>query len=232
VPKELKDYPHYEYKNGIIYQGDCLEIMPLLKSQSIDLVLTDPPYNAGREYENDNLSEIEYLNFTNSYLNESKRVLRDEGNLVVIVGVKYQKPIIMWLFNNMNYCWEFCWWKSNGMLNGKATFSKFEKVLWFSKREGTYYRQKPEYTDVWNIPIRVKENNNGHPTPKDVRGIKRICYLLSKQGDTILDPFMGSGTTGVACAELHRNFIGIEINEKYFNIAKRRIESVNQSFNF
>jgi len=203
--------------------------MPLLKSQSIDLVLTDPPYNAGREYANDNLSDVEYLDFTNQYLSESKRLLKDEGNLVVIIGVKYQKPLTMWLFNNMNYCWEFCWWKSNGMLNGKATFSNFEKVLWFSKTGGTYYRQKPEYTDVWNIPIRPQTNDFGHPTPKDIRGINRIMRLLSKEGDTILDPFMGSGTTGVACQELGRNFIGIEINEKYFEIAKRRINQTTEN---
>ena len=123
----------------------------------------------------------------------------------------------------MNYCWEFVWWKSNGMLNGKATFSKFEKVLWFSKNDGTYYRQKPEYTDVWNIPIRIKENNWGHPTPKDIRGIEKIIKLLSKKGDLILDPFLGSGTTAVAAKQLGRNFIGIEISEKYCEIARQRL---------
>lgn len=211
-----------------LYNADCLEKMKDIPDKSIDLVLTDPPYNAGREYSNDNLGDIEYIDFTNKYLNECNRVLTENGNLAIIIGVKYQKPITMWLFNNMNYCWEFVWWKSNGMLNGKSTFSKFEKVLWFSKGEGTYYRQKPEYTDVWNIPIRPQTNNYGHPTPKDIKGISRILKLLSKKGDLVLDPFMGSGTTGVACKELGRSFIGIEIDKGYFDIAQKRIAQATQ----
>ena len=208
--------------------GDCLIEMRKIPDKSIDLVLTDPPYNAGREYDNDNLGEFEYMDFTNRYLSECRRLLKDNGNMVIIIGVKYQKPVIMWLFNNMNYCWEFCWWKSNGMLNGKATFSKFEKVLWFSKGEGTYYRQKPEYTDVWNIPIRPQTNDFGHPTPKDIKGINRILHLLSKKDDTILDPFLGSGTTAVACKELKRNCIGIEISPEYFKIAENRIKNTQE----
>jgi site-specific DNA-methyltransferase (adenine-specific) len=214
-------YPD-DFINKVI-QGDCLEVMKYIPDKSIDLVLTDPPYNAGREYDNDSLTDKEYQSFTVTYLAECKRVLTDNGNLVLIIGVKYQKPAVMWLFNNMNYCWEFCWWKSNGMLNGKATFSKFEKVVWFSKGTGTYCRQKPEYTDVWNIPIRTQENNNGHPTPKDIRGIYKIIKLLSNEADLILDPFLGSGTTAVACKRLNRRFIGIEISEKYCQIARDRL---------
>jgi site-specific DNA-methyltransferase (adenine-specific) len=71
-------------------------------------------------------------------------------------------------------------------------------------------------------------NNYGHPTPKDIKGINRILRLLSKKDDLVLDPFMGSGTTGVACKELGRNFIGIEISEQYFNIAKKRIDQAVQ----
>ena len=216
-------YPN-DYINKII-QGDCLEVMKGIPDKSVDLVLTDPPYNAGREYDNDNLSETQYEIFVNNFLSECKRVLTDRGGLVVIIGVKYQKPITMWLFNNMNYCWEFCWWKSNGMLNGKATFSNFEKVLWFSKNEGVYYRQKPEYTDVWNIPIRPQTNDFGHPTPKDIKGINRILHLLSKKDNVVLDPFLGSGTTAVACKELGRNFIGIEISPEYCKIAETRLKN-------
>ena len=201
--------------------GDCLSVMPEIPDKSVDLVLTDSPYNAGREYANDNLEEKEYIDFTNKWLSECKRITKD--NVVVIVGVKYQKPITMWLFNNMNYCWEFVWWKSNGMLNGKATFSKFEKVLWFSINAGIYYRQKPEFTDVWNLPIEVEANNWGHPTPKGLKGMSKIIQLLSKEGDLILDPFLGSGTTAVAAQFLKRNFIGIEISEKYCEIARKRL---------
>jgi len=209
-----------EIKNTIIC-GDCITVMKDIPDNSVDLVLTDPPYNAGREYDNDNLNKKEQMIFINKWMSECKRITKD--NLVIIIGVKYHVPFTKWLIENMNYCWEFVWWKSNGMLNGKATFSNFEKVLWFSKNDGTYYRQKPEYTDVWNIPIRIKENNWGHTTPKDIRGIEKIIKLLSKKGDLILDPFLGSGTTAVAAKQLNRNFIGIEISEKYCEIARQRL---------
>ena len=91
------------------------------------------------------------------------------------------------------------------------------------------------FRHLWMGALRASEKESGnrrHPTQKPVVLMKWIVEKYSKQGFTILDPFMGSGTTGVACAELHRNFIGIEISEKYFNIAKRRIESVNKTFNF
>ena len=209
-----------------IQNMDCLKMMKQLPDNCIDCIVTDPPYNAGREYANDNLTEIEYYNFSNKWLSECKRITKD--NLIVIIGVKYQKPITMWLFNNMNYCWEFIWWKSNGMLNGKATFSKFEKVLWFSKNQGTYFRQKPEYTDVWNIPITIKTNNNGHPTPKCIKGIIKIIKLLSKSNDIIFDPFLGSGTTAIACLETERRYIGCELDKGYFDIAQKRIDDYNK----
>ena len=89
-----------------------------------------------------------------------------------------------------------------------------------------YFKPQRNYTDVWTTNITCSQEGEGqHPTQKPVSLIRRILETCSKEGHTILDPFMGSGTTGVACAQLNRNFIGIELNEEYFNIAKARIES-------
>lgn len=213
-------YPD-DYINKIIC-GDCLEVMKGMPDKCVDLIVTDPPYNAGREYANDNLTNIEQETFLSSWLSECKRITKD--NLVVIVGVKYHVPFTKWLIENMNYCWEFVWWKSNGMLNGKATFSKFEKVLWYATGEGTFYRTDIVATDVWNIPIEVQNNNFNHPTPKNIRGMKRIIKLLSKENDIVFDPFSGSGTTAVAAKELNRKYIGIEIDPKYCKIAEERLK--------
>src|SRR3990167_8986823 len=128
----MKD-PYYTDGKQTIYLGDCLEVMRGFEDKSFDLVLTDPPYGAWREYENDNLGQKEHIEFLNSWLSECKRITKD--NLVVIIGVKYHIPFTKWLIENMNYCWEFVWWKSNGMLNGKATFSKFEKILKLLSKE-------------------------------------------------------------------------------------------------
>lgn len=221
--KKVGELQSWEEGINEVVVGDCMELMRKMPDKCIDLVLTDPPYNAKREYANDNLEEEEYTIFTNNYLSECKRLLKDDANLVVIIGVKYQKPIIEWLFKNLNYCWEFVWWKSNGMLNGKATFSKFEKVLWFSTGGGKHNRLKEVATDVWNIPIEVQANNFGHPTPKNIKGIKKIIQLLSNKDDLIFDPFMGSWTAGRACKDLGRNFIGAELSEEYCKIGENRL---------
>src|SRR3990167_3452069 len=213
-------YPD-DFINKVI-QGDCLEVMKQMPDKCVDLVVTDPPYNAGREYANDSLNQKEQGIWLNSWLSECKRITKD--NLVIIIGVKYHIPFTKWLIENMNYCWEFVWWKSNGMLNGKATFSNFEKVLWFSTGGGTHYRTDRVPTDVWNLPIEVEANNFGHSTPKGIKGMCKIINLLSKENDIVLDPFLGSGTTAVAAKQLGRKFIGIEISEKYCEIARGRLQ--------
>ena len=76
---------------------------------------------------------------------------------------------------------------------------------------------------MWKLPIEVEANNFGHSTPKGLKGMKNIITLLSREGDIILDPFLGSGTTARACKDLGRKFIGIEISEKYCKIAKDRL---------
>lgn len=207
-----------------IYCGNCLELMKEIPDKSIDLVLADPPYNAQRLFANDNLTENAYTDFTNKWLSECARIIK--GDIVIIIGVKYQKPIVLWLFQNLNFCWEFIWWKSNGMLNGKATFAVYDKVLWFSQNEGKHKRHPDIPRDVWNIPVIPQANDFGHPTPKSMKGIKNIVKLLSEEGDLILDPFLGSGTTAVACKSLNRDYIGIEISPEYCEIARRRLKHV------
>jgi len=124
-----------DYKNAInqVVCCDCLEMMKLMPDKCVGLVLTDPPYNAGRDYENDNLNDNDYDNFTDSYLKECKRILKDNGNILVIIGVKYFQPVFNKLQKYFDYSWQFVLYKSNGMLNGKATFAKWDNILWFSK---------------------------------------------------------------------------------------------------
>jgi len=89
-----------------------------------------------------------------------------------------------------------------------------------------YFSPKQDYTDVWTTNITQSSEEQFHPTQKPVSIIQRMVESSTKEGDTILDPFMGSGTTGVAALRLNRNFIGIEIDENYFQIAEKRIADV------
>ena len=211
--------------------GDCLVEMKKIPSKSVDLVLTDPPYNAGREYDNDNLEVSEYINFIDKFLGECFRVQKEGAHILITIGIKYYQPVFLALSRLFQYNWQFVLYKSNGMLNGKATFAKWDALLWFSKGEALPHNREDKGIfsgDVWHCPVVPSRNNFGHPTPKDLRIMMGGVRLFSNKNDTILDPFMGSGTTGVACKELGRNFIGIEINEKYFKIAERRINQATK----
>ena len=212
---------------GKVHNCDCLELLKELPDNCVDLVLTDPPYNAGREYANDNLNEMQYIAFTKEYLNQCQRVLKENSNIVIIIGVKYFEPVFKQLTDFFNYNWQFVLHKSNGMLNGKASFSKWDSVLWFSKGRGIHNRQKigTFSIDVWNLPINPIKNKNGHPTPKDEYLMRGILELFSNKNDIVLDPFLGSGTTAVACERLGRQWIGVEKEPKYVAIANERIKA-------
>lgn len=89
-----------------------------------------------------------------------------------------------------------------------------------------YFSPKQDYTDVWTTNITQSSEEQFHPTQKPISIVQRMIEASTKEGDVVLDPFMGSGTTGVAALRLNRNFIGIELDEKYFKIAEKRIGEV------
>ena len=91
------------------------------------------------------------------------------------------------------------------------------------KKKRRYFKQEENFTDVWKFNITSTKEKTHHPTQKPLELIKRIVKTSSKEGDLVLDPFMGSGTTAVACISLKRNFIGFEINKEYYDIANKRI---------
>ena len=110
---------------------------------------------------------------------------------------------------------------------GQFYMSQFEYILFFRKGRGVKINNCGT-SDILSIPnIKTKDENgdNIHDTEKPVDLMRILIDNSSKEGDTVLDPFMGSGSAGIACKKLNRNFIGIELDENYFNIAKDRIEN-------
>lgn len=202
--------------NYTLHLGDCLEYMRGMADKSVDIVITDPPFNAGKEFPNDNLTELEFRAFVKKftlalYDLKPKSILIEVGKDDCIVRQELDK------FFKFEY--SICLNYTNSMRNGKIGFSNWGLVLWYSIGGKCYKR----YKDRLDSALHDTRDEFSHPSPKEVDHYKKLVSMFSLEGDTIFDPFMGSGTTGVACMQLGRNFIGVEIDKDYFRIAEKRI---------
>ena len=197
-----------------LYLGDCLEILPTLADNSVDAVITDLPYGLNIDYgiyedTPENLKKL-IFDFLPIVLNLAK-------NTIITCGVTN-----LWLYPQPD--WVLSWQYPNGNTSGIWGFRTWQPVLIYG-RDPKLANKVGRYPDsVTTMILPTKKRSNGHPTQKPMRFMKWIIERCSMPGDTILDPFMGSGTTGVACVRTGRNFIGIEIEPKYFEIAEKRIK--------
>ena len=204
--------------------GDCLEVMKEIPDKAVDLVLTDPPYGikrdkgfggaggfngkkpiARRQY-NDNWDKERPSEFC------FKEILRI-GKNILIFGGNYFADILP-----QNKHW-VVWDKLNTM----PTFGDCE-LIWTNAKRNSVKKITYQYNGLFG-----KEKRRYHPTQKPVGLIKKLLEIYSKEGDLIFDPFLGSGTTAVACLELNRHFIGIELSPEYCEIAKKRIKPIIQN---
>ena len=189
--------------------GDCLEVMPHL--EKVDAVVTDPPYGIG---ENDRkvasrrkLAEPKYYG---SFCWDEKPASSEQIGMCLRAARQH----IIWGGNYFELppssCW-LVWDKQNtgDFADCELAWTSFNKAV-----RRIYWR--------WNGMIRKGDDIREHPTQKPV-GVMEWCLSHAPDAHTILDPFMGSGTTGVACVKMGRRFIGIELDEGYFNVACERI---------
>lgn len=220
--------------------GDCLELMKDIPDKSIDLVVTDPPYlientKAGgksklaKSIQNMN-NEIKNKNLTNGFdtkiLDELVRIMK-KINIYIWCNHKQIPMYLDYFVNELGCSFDIIIWnKTNAMplFNNKYLTDK-EYCLYFRKGALCNPETYEEAKTIYYQPINIKDKKiYKHPTIKPLNIIENLIKNSSNEGDTILDCFMGSGTTGVACKKLNRNFIGIELDETYFEIAKNRIE--------
>jgi DNA modification methylase len=214
--------------------GDCLEVMRSIPDKSIDLVLTDPPYNIAR---NNNFSTmgragIDFGEWDKgfdlfSYIDQVSRILKKDGSFVVFNAWRNLGSIADYAekqgFNTKDM---IRLEKSNPMPRNRDRryITDYECAIWFVKNgaKWTFNRQDSKY----QRPKFVASIESGlHPTQKNLSLMENLVKIHSNQGDMVIDPFMGSGTTGVACKNLNRKFIGIEQDANYFEIAKNRIHA-------
>lgn len=202
-----------------LWQGDCLELMKNIPDGSVDLVLADPPYGKKADKGTNGFGSAKNRRYGGGW--DSKRPSKevfDEmlriGKNVIIFGGNYFADILPpsnhWIFWDKKGDIAF----QNPFADGKLIYTTFKKPI---KR--IVFKQQGFITD--------SKDKRYHPTQKPSELVEMLIKEYSKEGDTILDCFMGSGTTGIVCVNTNRNFIGIELDEGYFNIAKKRIEETN-----
>lgn len=253
--------------------GDCIQVMNSMDKESVNTIVTSPPYNLDKKYGkyNDNRPLVEWEELIAKTAREAHRILKPNGSFFLNVSPipdkktkeiipldaiayfifkkegYYLRNSIVWHFNNMQNC--------TNRLSGR-----WEKVLWFVKDINNYvfnlddiripYITKNDKrliggsgrnpTDTWNFDLpdsdfwyfdRVNNMTKGklgisdHPCIFPIPMIERIIKMSTKEGDTVLDPFLGSGTTLIASQKLNRVGLGIELDERYNEIIEKRLQN-------
>lgn len=226
-----------------LIHGDCLESLKRMPNESINLIVTDPPYkitargnggNSGgmfqkKEVNNGKVFKTNDLEIED-WLPEFYRVLKDQSHCYIMTN---NKNITHYLdvIDKSNFHFIKCliWVKDNKIM-GQTYMSQFEYIIMC--RKGAHKRINDcGVSDVLQIPNKkMKDNDNKtiHDTEKPVELNNVLIANSSNEGDLVLDPFMGIGAAGVSAVGLNRNFIGIELDDDYFEIAKSRIENVKK----
>ncbi len=238
----------------ILYNDDCIKVMKTLTNESVDVVFADPPYflsnggksissgkivsvNKGEWDKKENYDDVE--KFTTDWINECYRVLKNKSS-IWITGTSHNIFVIKRIMEKVGFrIINIIIWKKVDppplIYKNKFRFS-YEFIIWADKGKGhifnydyLYNINNKEMEDVWVLPsVSMKEKEFGyHPTQKPECLLERIILCSSYKGQIILDPFMGSGTTCFVAKKLYREFIGIEKEEKYFDIALKRIKNCN-----
>ena len=224
-----------------LWQGDCLELMKDIPDGSIDLVVTDPPYKTtsrgssggtggilkeeinkrGKVFKH---NDIEF----NEWLPELYRVLKDTGHAYIMSNNKNLKNMLMEIENVGFNIYKTLIWAKNSPITNMYYMDSHEYIIFCRKGKAKRINNCGTKS-VFNVD---NPRNKVHPTEKPVELMEVLVTNSSQEGELVFDPFMGSGTTGVACINTNRNFIGIELDEHYFNIAKERIEKAkNEKLN-
>jgi site-specific DNA-methyltransferase (adenine-specific) len=236
-------------KNSTISCIDCMKGLSNVKSKSVDFILTDPPYNLGNFMHNrntnlvkmrenqfayagwDNLDFDEWKQNMNIFFKESNRVLKKKGAMILFMSLIKLETIIELAEKNGFY------YKTVGIWHKKNPMPRNMNLHFINSTEAWVYFINEGATGTFNNEGKVvhdfietgltsgNEKTFGkHPTQKPINILSHFIKLLSNEGDMILDPFMGSGSTGVSCEILNRKFQGMEIDESYYDIAKNRIK--------
>lgn len=227
--------------------GDAIEEMQKLPDGCVRLVVTDPPYNLNKDYGNnkDKLAFDDYLDFSYQWLKEAKRILADDGTIYVFMGMRYISYIYKILEQDLGMAFNswITWFYTQGIGKTKGFSPRHDDILMFTKDPKIfvfnldnirvpqkYYRTVNNMRganpgNVWSFSHMhyCNRNRQQHPTQKPEALYERMILASSNAGDTVLDPFAGSGTALRVCQQTGRNGIGIDINPDYVAMTEERL---------
>lgn len=235
-----------------VYLDDCVNILNKIDSKSVDLVFADPPFNIGIKYDKyqDNKTYNEYLDWSKIWIEESCRILKQNGSVYIAIGDEFSAEINLILKENGLYFRNWIIWYYTFGQNQKKKFNRSHThILYFTKDKENFIfnadsiripsarqllyndkRANPKGKipdDVWQIP-RVcgtfHERIGDHPCQMPEELLERIIKVSSNEDDLVVDPFGGTGTTSVVAKRLKRNFITMDISESYYNVIIKRLE--------
>jgi DNA modification methylase len=213
--------------------GDCLELMKSIPDGSVDLVLTDPPYNISKDngFTTMGRAGIDFGEWDKdadlfSYIDEVKRVLHKDGSFIVFNDWKNLGDISKYAEKQGLVTKDVLRLeKSNPMPRNRDRryITDYEFAIWFTNTKAKWVFNRTD--TAYQRPKFVCPIDKGlHPTQKSLKLMTDLVNIHTNPSQAVLDCFMGSGTTGVACVNTNRSFIGIEKDDKYFEVAKNRIE--------
>ena len=258
-----------------LYNGNCFELIKTLKDESIDLVITSPPYANIKKYiDDEGIEPDNYVEWIMPLIKEIFRILKPNGNFILNINDKvenrFRHPYVFDLISQIHKETKFkmferlFWNKLKGLPNSKRFADRVEFIFWFVKNKDftfnidkmripysnssvnrmkspikdrfprtienneNYKEWKPNIngalpTTLINICSETKLISNNHIAVYPEKLVEYFLLGASNENDLILDPFMGTGTTGLVCKKYNRKFIGYEIQKEYFETAKTRI---------
>ena len=244
------------FKNKIIY-SDCIEVLRKVRRPFADLIFADPPFNIGYKYDKyyDKVKSKNYIAWTKEWMVVCKKVLKPYGSFYIAIGDEYAADVKkiadeLGLFMRNWLIWHYTFGqqmkkkfsrahthifyfvndKENFTFNDMAVRVPSDRQLIYSDKRANPAGKMPD--DVWDGYPRVcgtfKEREGWHPCQMPENLLKRIIAVSTNSGDCVLDPFCGSGTTAAAAKQLGRNYVGIEVSEKYVANAERRLSELKK----
>ncbi len=245
-----------KFLNRIIC-GDCIEVLGKVDKPFADLIFADPPFNIGYKYDKyfDKVKKKNYIAWTKEWMSVCKNVLKPHGSFYIAIGDDYAANVkiiadelglimrnwIIWHYTfgqqtktkfarAHTHIFYFVCDETNFTFNDHAVRVPSDRQLFYNDKRANPVGKMPD--DVWGGYPRVcgtfKERAGWHPCQMPESLLKRIIAASSNQGDCVLDPFSGSGTTAAAACQLRRSYVGIEISEEYVENSNKRLAQLKQ----